>query len=131
MLIAAVVWALVRARAELEPYRERNCTGPAWRRAFPSAPKAEVRGYLRCFVEAMALPNRYALNFHPSDRVLEVYRALYGGRTPLGDHLECETFLEEVGLEFDIAVDDLVKAWHPDITLGELFAYARPLGGCR
>jgi len=124
VLAAAAAWALLRSRAELKPYRERSCTGAAWRRAFPSASKEDIRGYLRCFVEGMALPSRYALKFHPSDRVLEVYRALYGGRTPLGDHMECETFLEEVGFEFDVARDDLMEAWHPHITLGELFAHA-------
>ena len=124
LLAAAAAWAVLRGRAELEPYRERSCTGAAWRRAFPSATKEEVRNYLRCFVDGMALPSRYALKFRPSDRVLDVYRALYGGRTPLGDHMECESFAEEVSLEFDIGIDDLLDVWHPDVTLGELFAHA-------
>lgn len=124
VLAAAAAWALLRSRAKLKPYRERSCMGAAWRRAFPSAPKEGIRGYLRCFVEGMALPGSYALNFHPSDQVLDVYRALYGGRTPLGDHMECETFLQEVSVEFDVAHDDLMKVWHPHITLGELFAHA-------
>lgn len=126
MVAAGALWVLLRAPDGLEPFRRRACSGAAWRRAFPWADKADVRSFLRCFVDGMALPDQYALKFRPGDRVLEVYRALYGGRTPLGDHLECETFLEEVGLEFGLTVDDLLDVWHPDVTLGELYSRAAP-----
>jgi hypothetical protein len=38
--------------------------------------------------------------------------------------MECETFLEEVSHRFGTSVDELLRIWHPEVTLGELFAYA-------
>ena len=91
---AAIAWAVVRSRGELMPYRARGCRGVAWRRAFPTASSDDIRVYLRCFVDGMAIRSRYMLKFDPSDRVLDVYRCLYGGRTPIGDHMECEEAIE-------------------------------------
>ena len=122
---AAVAWTVLRSRAGLAPYRDRGCAGAEWRRSFPSASEGDIRAYLECFVDGMAISPRDALKFSPNDRVLDVYRALYGGRTPLlGDHMECETFLEEVGHRFNTSIDDLLNVWHLEVTLGELFAHA-------
>ena len=105
------------------PYRYRGCAGSLWRRTFPDAPKARVRAFLECFVGGMALSSRTRLKFRPNDKVLAVYRSLYGGRTPFGDNLECETFVEYVAAEFDLGVDAVLERWHEEVTLGELFGY--------
>ena len=106
------------------PYRGRACTGRAWKRAFPVSSKEQIRTFLQCFVDGMAIPSTARLKFHPGDQVLAVYRALYSGRTPWGDQMECELFLEDVAAAFDKRVDDLLRVWHTEVTLGELFAFA-------
>lgn len=126
LLVASVLaWRQWHAPS---PYRGRSCTGGAWRRAFPDAPKESIRHFLLCFTDGMAFSPKAKLKFHPNDQVLDVYRAIYGGRTPWGDAMECETFLENVGREFGIRTEELLVAWHREVTLGELFAFvtARP-----
>lgn len=105
------------------PYHGRTCTGRAWRRAFPDAPKETIRQYLECFVDGMAFSSTTKLKFHPNDQVLDVYRAIYGGRTPFGDAMECETFLENLESGFGKSIDELLAVWHSEVTLGELFAF--------
>lgn len=106
------------------PYGGRACTGRAWKRALPNARKEVIRVFLECFVNGMAFSSTTRLKFHPNDQVLDVYRSIYGGRTPVSDSMECEIFLENLELEFGKPIDELISVWHSEVTLGELFAFA-------
>jgi propanediol dehydratase small subunit len=108
------------------PYLDRGCTGRAWRRAFPSAPKERIRAFLACLVDGMRMPPSAALRFRPDDRVHTIYTALYGGSVPLGDALECERFAWNLEDEFDADLDRLASVWTARTTLGELFAHVSP-----
>lgn len=121
LALAALAWSERRGPI---PYRGRACTGRAWRRAYPAAPKDQIRSFLLCSTDGMAFSSETKLKFHPNDQVLDVYRSIYGGQTPLGDHMECETFLENVSREFGCRLESLLAVWHSEVTLGDLFALA-------
>ena len=103
------------------PYRGRKCNGKAWKNAFPEASNDSIREFLECFVDGMNFSSKIRLKFHPDDQVIDVYRSLYFGRTPAGDQMECETFLENLSSSFNIEIDELLNSWHEQVTLGELF----------
>jgi hypothetical protein len=123
LIVIAVVGALgyfqfMRAPS---PYGGRGCTGRAWKKAFPNKSKKKIRLYLECFVDGMALSSKTKLKFHPNDQVIDIYRSLYGGRTPTVDNMECETFLENLSVEFGVNEETIIRCWREDITLVELF----------
>jgi len=72
---------------------------------------------LECFVDGMAFDGSERLKFEPSDEIIKVYRAIYGGKTPLSDAMECETFLEKLESEFKVNIVSLSKEWYEEITL--------------
>ena len=102
-------------------YRYVPCTGALWKRSFPSRKTERIRSFLLCFTNAMAFPDKDKLRFKPSDKVLDVYRSIYGGSVPSLDALECETFLENLSHQFEYDLDLLYKRWHEHITLAELY----------
>ena len=103
------------------PYRARLCQGAAWRKAFPTVPKEEVRDFLEVFVRAFAFRSSSRLNFAPDDSILAIYRTLYASRwTP--DSLEVESFAKQVEHRYRI---DFAKVWHDRLTLGEVFGVAQ------
>lgn len=102
------------------PYRNRKCTGRKWRTSFPNLSKEEIRLFLDCLVGGMGFSQLTRLKFEPSDRVSDIYRSVYGGRTPLGDAMECETFAENLARSFEIPLDTIYGLWHSEVTLGEL-----------
>jgi len=103
------------------PYRGRRCNGKSWRKTFPNASKESIREFLDFFVDGMGFSSKIKLKFHPNDMVIDVYRSLYSGRTPAGDQMECETFLENLSCSFDIEMQELLDKWYEQITLGELY----------
>ncbi|MBT3015949.1 MAG: hypothetical protein KME63_09420 [Candidatus Thiodiazotropha sp. (ex Clathrolucina costata)] len=105
------------------PYRGRSCTGRAWKKAFPTYSKENIRLFLLCLVDGMALSDKTKLKFHPNDQAIDVYRSLYGGKTPIGDNLELETFFENLVNGFKVEESSLQKVWHENITLGELYEF--------
>jgi propanediol dehydratase small subunit len=123
---AYIAWSQRRAFA---PYRSRRCAGLLWRRRFPSASKTDIRLFLDCLVDGMGLPRKLRLQFQPDDEVVEIYRSLYGGRTPLADALECETFAQLLASEYNVSLGHIVSGWHEKVKLGELFiiAYGNPV----
>lgn len=121
-LAAMLVVALVRGLRLPLPYRNRRCTGPAWREAFPRASKDTIRTFLDCLTEGMGFRKQDRLRFAPDDQVVHIYRSLYDGRTPLADALEMETFAEELARQFAIPLEDLLAVWTEEVTLGTLFA---------
>ena len=115
--VVLVVASVLHPRT-IGEYWRRSCTGRAWKRTFPRASKVEIRQFLHTFVESFAFPNRRALQFAPTDRVLAIYQALY----PLKgfpDALELETFALRLEAHYSL---DLRKMWREDLTLGELFS---------
>ncbi|MCY2955411.1 MAG: hypothetical protein NT107_00050 [Planctomycetota bacterium] len=102
-------------------YRDRECAGRAWRRRFPDAPADKIRAFLDCLVDGMAFPRTARLKFRPEDPVRDIYKAIYGGRVPFGDHLECESFAGNLSDEFAADMDLVQRSWRAHVTLGELF----------
>ena len=124
--VAFVGWSQRRAYAT---YRARRCAGRLWRRQFPSASKADIRLFLDCLVDGMGFPSKLRLQFQPDDEVVAIYRSLYGGRTPLADAMECESFAELLASEFGIPLDQVLSRWHEKVTLADLFAIAHSTQG--
>lgn len=109
------------------PYRARLCQGAAWRKAFPSVSKEEVRDFLEVFVTAFAFRSSSRLNFAPDDSILAIYRALYPNRwTP--DSLEVESFAKQVERRYRIG---FCRVWHEHLTLGEIFGAVQLARGSR
>jgi hypothetical protein len=119
--VAYVGWSQRRAYAS---YRARKCAGALWRRRFPSASKADIRLFLDCLVEGMGFPAKLRLQFQPDDEVIQIYRSLYGGRTPMADAMECESFAELLASEFKVPLEQVLSRWHEKVTLAELFTVA-------
>jgi propanediol dehydratase small subunit len=116
-VVAIVILSILYPRT-IQEYWRRSCMGRAWMQTFPQASKDEIRQFLCMFVDAFAFPQRRALQFAPTDRVLAIYRGLY----PLKgwpDALEFETLA--LRLEERYALD-LRKLWRDDLTLGEIFS---------
>ena len=124
LVFGALVPALPRE------YQSRTCAGRRWRRAFPGCGKSAIRRFLWCFTDGMSFQVSDGLKFGPEDRVFDVYRAIYGGRVPFGDDMECERFAENMSMTFQRPVRDVDALFHADVTLGELFrGVARPRRG--
>ena len=119
--ILALPWLSLHSGTPL-PYRYHPCTGRDWKRAFPNQSANTIRSFLACLTDGFAFPTKDMLRFKPTDNVLDIYRAIYGGRTPLGDAMECETFLDNLSARFDQDHVLLYATWHEQITLEELFA---------
>lgn len=103
-------------------YRARKCQGEKWKVAFPDKNKNEIRLFLECLVEGMALSSGTRLKFSPNDKAIDIYKSLYSGKVPQGDNLECETFVEALSECFDKSIEEIVEFWSEDVTLGELYA---------
>jgi propanediol dehydratase small subunit len=128
ILLLAALWALWIEFRRLGHYRGRPCTGRLWRRQFRDASKDQVRLFLDCLIGGMGFPSSFRLKFEPSDKALVVYRSLYGGKTPLSDSLECESFLMNLSQAFGVEAEALHRRWHESVTLGDLFSYVSQPG---
>ena len=104
-----------------EKYRSRKCQGAQWRRAFPHAPKGEIRSFLLLFTSAFAFPDSEKLKFSPNDGVWEIYRNLYPSRW-IPDGLELETLTKEIDTKHAFALRDI---WSEKLTLGEIFEHVQ------
>lgn len=118
-LVAAVLWSGRHGGYPPQPFRGRACQGSRWRRAFPSAPKQQLRSFLGTFAEAFAFRPASALQFAPHDCVLSIYRAIYS-RNNLVDSLELETLARLLERRYGVALGDV---WSTDLTLGQLFTH--------
>ncbi|MFO6422965.1 hypothetical protein [Motilimonas sp. KMU-193] len=102
-------------------YRRRVCTGRRWQRAFPDATKQDIRRFLSDFTLAFAFDERDRLQFAPTDKILDIYRALYPHQW-MADSLEIETLAEDIDAKYQIKLMDI---WHDDLTLGEVYRATR------
>ena len=64
-------------RRRLRIYWSRACAGREWREVFPDADKDEIGKFLQLFVDAFAFRGSRKLQFRPSDKFLDIYRACY------------------------------------------------------
>jgi hypothetical protein len=118
LVLGILAWGLIFGGRVPKVYRDRACQGTSWRRSFPRASKAQIRAYLQVFANSFAFDADENLKFSPTDRILDVYRAVYPSRwTP--DALEVETFAEELEKRFGLRLEAL---WNDQLTLGEVFA---------
>ena len=125
LVVAGVVgsiFAYIHRSRSLRPYWKRACMGIRWRRRFPDAPKADIREFLRIFVDAFAFSQKRRSRFSPDDRVMDIYRALYPPDDSLADSLELETLALRLEKRYRI---DLHALWRDDVTLGQLYEHTR------
>jgi len=120
MVIVCVCAALVVFVAHyrsFQPYLSRNCQGFGWRRAFPDASADNIRSFLNVFGTAFGFRKRHLLKFAPTDGLMQIHSA----NNPFQgvDALEFESLAVELESHYGFALEN---AWHPDLTLGELFA---------
>ncbi len=102
-------------------YRDRKCQGAAWRDAFPTVPKEAIRDFLSMFVDAFAIKRTEQLQFAPTDRILDVYRAIYPSRL-LADNLELETLADQLEQRFGFRLESI---WDEQTTMGDVFTAVR------
>lgn len=111
-----------RSHRTLGHFWERRCEGRAWKRTFPASSKEDIRAFLSLFMRSFALPRGRMLRFAPTDRVLEIYRAVSPPGWP--DAMELETLDRDLQESYGLALRDV---WKESLTLGELFARANRL----
>lgn len=117
-IAATVLWGVIFGGRLPGAYRARACQGRDWRRAFPTAPKTQIREFLALFVQAFAFADKEKLKLSPDDKILSIYRTLYPSRwTP--DALEVETLAKDISTKYGVS---LASVWNEDLTLGQLFA---------
>jgi propanediol dehydratase small subunit len=125
-LLLGVVVALgavassVAERHRFRRFWSRDCTGKAWKDAFPEASKVEIREFLDLFVRAFAFSKSRRLTFEPTDRVMEIYRTRYP--SSFADMRELETLAKLTEKRYGV---DLVPGWRSETTLGEIFERVR------
>ena len=117
LITAVVIIMLVTHPRTIETYWDRSCTGRAWTQAFPGASKAEIRNFLRLFVDAFAFPRKRSLQFAPTDPLLGVYRAL-DPITAWPDAPELEELAPRLEKTYRV---DLRSIWRDDLTMGDIF----------
>ena len=117
-LVALVVFAA--HYKSLQPYFSRNCQGICWRRSFPDVSAEDIRSFLSVFGTAFGFRKRHLLKFAPTDSLVQIHSAL----NPLQgvDALEFESLAAGLQSRYNLA---LQNAWHPSLTLGQLFASVR------
>jgi len=112
--IAFVFWMIERFC--LRKYVARSCQGRAWREAFPSAQKEEIREFLSLFIGAFALPKRLKLRLHPNDKPIDFYEIVTAGI----DSMEFESFSSDLESRFGRGLNESMDAtW----TLGDIFRH--------
>ena len=100
----------------------RACAGRDWRRAFPQAQSDEIRAFLKLFVNGFALRRKHYLAFRPTDRIMEVYRAINPPEWTVADNMELEIFAQELERQYGLSLESI---WRDDLTLGEVFGRTR------
>jgi hypothetical protein len=112
----------IARRRRLSPMLSRVCAGRDWRRAFPQAQNDEIRAFLKLFVDGFALRRKYYLAFRPTDRIMDVYRAINPPKWTVADSMELEIFAQELERQYGLSLESI---WRDDLTLGEVFGRTR------
>ena len=121
VVAVAALWAAAIGGRLPKALRERSCQGRAWRRAFPQAPKSEIRDFLTVVAGAFGFAQDQRLKLSPDDQLLQIYKARYPVKD-WPDQLELETLQRDMRIKYAI---DIAAQWNDQVTLGELFGRAR------
>ncbi|MFH1074262.1 MAG: hypothetical protein V1752_04150 [Candidatus Firestonebacteria bacterium] len=104
-------------------YRDRVCSGKAWKMRFPEINKSVIQHYLQIYIESFDFKDKYRLIFKPDEKINDVYIARYSETWIKGvDDLELGRFLIGIENEYNIELPDYITG-KEDLTLGELFEY--------
>lgn len=77
--------------------------------------------FLKLFVDGFALRRKHYLTFRPSDRIMDIYRAI--NPKWLGvDSMEVEIFAQLLERQYEVELESI---WRDDLTLGEVFGRTR------
>ncbi len=117
-----VIAQQIARRHRLSPLFKRPCAGQAWRQTFPDVPVADIREFLKHFVDSFSLRHKNYLRFRPTDRIMDVYRAIYPPRWTVVDSLELETFVQLLQRRYGVASESITR---DDLTLGDVFQLTR------
>lgn len=108
---------LVESRRRINRYFDRPRTECAWRTEFPYATEIEIQDFLGALVRAFNFDDKKPFQFHPCDKLFDIYRALYPiPGTP--DGCELEFFIQALD---DTYRTNLESVWSTELTLGEIF----------
>jgi hypothetical protein len=121
ILMILAIYASLKNRQLLNKYWLRSCTGKEWKQQFPNVSSGDIRNFLEAFTAAFGFARKERLKFNPSDKVMDVYKAIYPSNW-IPDELELETFAKELQKNYAV---DLYKVTNNNITLGELFEMTR------
>lgn len=119
IVLASALWVIFFGGHLPPPYRSRSCQGKGWKKAFPSAPKQDIRAFLTMFLRAFAFSDKEKLKFSPDDQILLIYRAVYPSKL-LPDALELETLAAEIASQYGLKLETV---WTDELTLGQLFGH--------
>jgi hypothetical protein len=119
---AITLAAVIARRRRLSPLFARGCAGRDWRRAFPDATKGDIRTFLKLFVDGFALRQKHYLAFRPSDRLMDVYRAINPPKWTAADSMELEIFAQVLERQYGLSLESI---WRDNLTLGEVFGRTR------
>ncbi len=124
IVLALVLWEYFFGEKGLpSPYKTRDCTGSDWKKRFPGISNHDIRLFLTCLVDGMLFKESEKLKFKPEDKVIDIYRSIYGGKTPFSDGMECEIFVDDVAQQFKVDQDSLYSFCQEGTTLGEIFEF--------
>jgi len=121
VVLGLAIWFYKRRTSRSDFISRHVVDKKVWYDAFPQASKERIDTFIASLQEGMALPSSIATRVLPSDKVVDVYKAVYGGKEPLVDAPEIETFLELLATRFDVPVEILDAHFHNDTTFEELF----------
>ena len=122
--VVAALGGVAMFAAERHRFRHlwsRDCTGKAWKGAFPGSSKGEIREFLDLFVRAFGFSRSKRLKFEPTDRVMEIYHTRYPSNLD-PDGMELETLAKMTRNRYGI---DLAPGWSAETTLGQIFERVR------
>jgi len=115
------IYIFLMRQKNFKKYWLRPCTGRKWKQEFPNASKHEIRRFLTIFIDAFGFKPKQRLKFLPSDKVMDIYRAIYFDRG-LPDAMELESFVQLIEYEYNI---DMFKLFNKELTLGKIFTLTR------
>jgi hypothetical protein len=99
----------------------RPCAISIWRDMFPASTEENIREYLTLVADCYELGQSEGVMIQPSDRLIDIYHALYPPKWSAVDSLEGETFACELNKRYGFNINHL---WSDTLTMGEVFEKA-------
>ena len=117
----AIPVQIVRHRS-FAPYADRKSDTQYWLERFPLVPESEICKFLTTFVDAFSLSDKHRFKFRPTDRLMDVYRAINPPKWTVADAMEFELFSLQLERQYGLRLEG---CWCEDLTLGEVFGKIR------